>query len=82
MEEKYSKLSVWQKRGIKRLGSWIGKWTMKNLDFVAEHHVSLLWDGVGHHDGLEVTGVDPVNRFSREYPVSENSVDLLRTIIN
>ena len=55
---------------------------MKNLDFVAEHHVPLLWDGVGHHDGLEVTGVDPVNRFSREYPVSENSVDLLRTIIN
>ena len=52
------------------------------LYFWARLHLLLLWDGVGHHHGLEGGAVDARDGRTGENAVREDGVDLYRTGIN
>ncbi len=52
-----------------------------DLNFVALHHILVLGDGVGDDHGLEVAGLEPGERVPREYPVGQDGVDLLRSVL-
>lgn len=52
------------------------------LYFRARLHLLFLWDGVGHHHGLERGAVDARDGRTGENAVCEDGVDLYRAGIN
>lgn len=52
------------------------------LYFGARLHLLLLWDGVGHHHGLERGAIDARDGWTGEDAVREDGVDLYCASIN
>ena len=51
------------------------------LNLVACSHIPILGYSVGDDDGLEVAVVDAVERLPGEYPVGQDGVYLLRSVV-